>query len=234
MKKIVFGLLMSFVGVNAYALDAGNIVDPLLKHCSESSCHRGPRGHTGPRGHRGHRGHKGKPGTPGTLSSSVIDRAYLLAPDEPILINPSDLPMPVPLDKDDLSAPFFDGVTLNGFTVPESGVYRIEYFVSALRVGYQEGTQDTGGLVMGIVIDEDPATAIGLRKLPLVDSVVPAGKPVVFGSHEIFVSLTKDQTVQLGILAAPRDEEEAIEMEFVLSGAAENEVAYLSIQKVGS
>ncbi len=233
MKKIVYGLLVSFIGISSFTFGFDTVPDPLQKTFLIKDHCRGPRGHKGPRGHTGHRGHEGKQGIPGSGVFSIYDRAYLLAPSTSIQINPDDLPMPVPVNLSDLNKPYFNSGT-NSFIVPESGVYRIDYFLNSAFVDAQpSGKSDSGGLVMGIVIDNDTDHPIGIRKLPLTGSLVP-GEYVVWGTHQVFVRLTTGQKVQLDILANPNGDSVPVIMEFIQFGDVDDEVAYLSIEKVGS
>jgi hypothetical protein len=244
MKKIVLGLLMSFVSCSGYALEmemgfpqpSSNGFKILKKHSSDSSSHRGKRGLKGPRGHRGP---KGKKGDPGRSASSIADRAYLLAPDvaNPIIFNAVNMPMVVPVNHTDLGSVFFDA-SLNGFVVPESGVYQISYCVKATRFeangsGGGNLPADASGLVMGIAIDENLDSLIGMRSLPLISSLVP-DTDVVFGTHEIFVTLQENQTIRLVIQAIPENTDlTGVSLQFVQTGAVVGEAAHVSIQKVG-
>ncbi len=246
MKKIALGLLVTCTGLtglgyaaeiqDTYSKSIPSVVDPFQKHCSESSCPRGHRGHRGPRGHRGH---KGKQGIPGQSVSTVSDRAYLLAPDNEFMIDTSNAPVIVPLDQDDLSRPFFDGATLHGFTVPESGVYQINYFLKAVQFDISEDPSgsDSSGMVVAIVLDENLLSPIGSRALPLVSPSSPF-QNTVWGTHEIFIKLTQGQTVQLVVFkdpSIPGEQSSSLAiMEFSQTGNMIDEVAYLSIQKVGS
>jgi hypothetical protein len=244
MKIIRYCLFLSCIELTGYAsgfenscLQHGlNDVAFIQKNVNKRH-HRGRRGH---RGSRGNRGPDGENGRPGVSISSVMDRAYFMSPNseypDRFVLKPGDLPMVVPVDHTDLGSFFFEQVT-NSFIVPESGLYQITYFMKAARLEQfqpSSGLNDAGGLVMGILIDANLSTPIGLKSLPLASS--NASCTGAFDeTHQIFVRLNKDQRIQIAILADPSKGQAAnatYALQFVQKSTLVEEVAYLAIKKI--
>jgi hypothetical protein len=236
MRKFLYGWLLSLIGLCSYGYGIDPAIgSPIQKTFLEkNSCHYGPRGPRGHRGHTGPKGHRGKQGIPGTLSSTVFDRAFLQAPRKPITFFPEDLPEAVPVNSTDLNSTYFNP-SFNGFVVPENGVYRIDYFLKAIANQFVKKAadfSDTGGLVMGIVVDGDTINPLGIRKIPVITGLAPATS-CAWGTHQVFVRLIQGQTIQLYVLADPAVDG-TVSMQLAQTGDIVDEVAYLGIEKVGS
>jgi hypothetical protein len=237
MKKLILGLLVSFMGLTGYdyAQDLRMVgehplcsfTDPLQKCFTEKSYH--PRGHRGHRGHRGYAGYQGPQGL-----SSIFNRVSLPAPffETPIVFGES-LPYVVPMTTRDFFTPGYDTLN-NWFVVPEDGVYKISYFMRAIGAGVvQNVLTDPLGVVVGIVINEELAKPIGIRKIPLVSSSLVLDG-MVWGTHQIFRRLNQFDKVQFVVFEIPSAGSDGRAMQFIQLGGMQDEQAYFSITKVGN
>jgi hypothetical protein len=240
MKKFFIGLVILSFGL-LLGTEANNDVGNSVKkeNLGEQNCIEkgGKHRHRGPRGPRGHRGRRGFHGKEGHVGSFIFDRAYLAVPS----LNPLDIPLDgipfvVPFIISDLGNSIFHS-SQNAFIVSESGVYRVDYFINARGVipaplsPIVKGVDVEGFLQVGVVIDDQFSTPQGFRSLPIYLELT-TGDFQCWGTHEVFIPLVKNQKVRLCVLGLPLIESQPLPMQ-LLSVAETNQIAYLSLEKVG-
>ena len=143
----------------------------------------GANGATGPTGANGITGATGPTGATGTIINPVIGFAANNTGDSFAinLLTPTIIPLP---DEHNLSP----DITVNGastvFTVNETGLYRISYYVN-------------------VVTADSFASQILINGSEYIPSIVDIGGNINSTSTEVFVSLAAGDTISLALLGEP-------------------------------
>jgi hypothetical protein len=116
-------------------------------------------------------------------------------------------------------------------------VYQIGYFVRGL-LNFPENSVllDSSGFNIGIVINSDLGSPIGIRNFPPVPSpLLDPSECLVWGTHRVFHRLNQNDKVQLVIFSLPEvDDMASREMVSKQVERLTTELIYLEILKVSS